>query len=393
MRRTFAFCSVAGVLALVGCSGANSVAPSGGSRVAVLITDSFREDFAHVWATIYHVDLVSQSGATIPLFDDTAGHQIDLKTLRDAAGARFSFLGSTTIPAGTYTAIKVTVGSTMQLFQNGVAVGNPLPVDSSIPTDASGKPVLSLNFEHPKAIDASTANLVIDFDLAHFIVKNSKVLPALKEGGEDGLHDPARHNSAPYHGAVSNLTGTAPVLTFTLTRPDGTSVTVTTSASTALFGKLALANGGRVEAWGTYDAATQTLVATQLEVEDPNAVHAPRVAGAVTNIDATAGTFTLSTQKACGMLPPKTTVNVVTNASTVYHSDSGSTLTQSDFFTALATTPSVMVEGAYDTATNTFTATVANIIDHNHDGGWHPGDNHFRDGGNGEDWGHGLLHH
>ena len=127
-------------LTLAGCGGGSgSASTASASRATVLLTDSFREDFGHVWATVYHVELVPQGGGSpFVLFDDPTGRQIDLKTLRDAAGARYSFLGSATVPEGTYTGVSVTIGTTMQLFRSGVAVGDPITVDSSVPLDSSG---------------------------------------------------------------------------------------------------------------------------------------------------------------------------------------------------------------------------------------------------------------
>src|SRR5262245_59136986 len=134
MKQFAGLCALLGAVWLVGCGGGgggNSLVSGGSGRVAVLLTDSFREDYAHVWATIYHVELIPQTGSPVVLFDDASGHQIDLKTLRDSTGERFSFLGSATVPEGTYAGVSVTIGTTMQLFRNGVAVGDPLAVDSS----------------------------------------------------------------------------------------------------------------------------------------------------------------------------------------------------------------------------------------------------------------------
>jgi hypothetical protein len=73
-------------------------------------------------------------------------------------------------------------------------------------------------------------------------------------------------------------------------------------------------------------------------------------------------------------------VNVVTSSSTVFRGDKGATLTSADFYAALATTPSVNVEGTYDAATNTLTATKARAFDPTKDGPGKVGEvHHFRD--------------
>jgi len=403
MRRLTVFSALMGVVLLTGCGGGGSgssgtTSSSGSGRATVLLTDSFREDFGHVWATIYHVELVPQSGDPVVLYDNPSGVLIDLKTLRDSTGARYSFLNSTTIPAGTYTGIKVTIGSTMQLFRNGQAVGDPIPVSSTLPVDSSSHPIVSLTFKSPKTVtDSSVNNLIVDFDLAHFILKDSKILPVIQEGDGTGLDDPSRHDQGDYLGTVSNLSGTAPNLAFTLNRGNGMTITVVTTASTAVFGASSLANSSIVEVNGTIDPTTQNLVATQLEVRhvgDPSSesgeAHAPRVEGAASSLDATAGTFVVTLQCARGFVPSATTVNVVTSSTTTFRSDAGATLSPADFFAAVATTSNVEAEGTYDATSNTLTATAVKIDDHSKDGGWEHATHTFRDG-HGDDWGNGIV--
>lgn len=400
MKRLVAICALASVVLAAGCGGggSGSGAATGSGRATVLLTDSVREDFAHVWTTIYKVELVSDSGSTVALFDDTSGRQIDLKTLRDASGERFSFLGSASIPEGTYTGVKVTIAETMQLFKNGAAVGDPLSVDDSIAKDASVHPVVSFTFKKPKTVGATATNIVVDFDLAHFIVRESKVLPALQEGEGAGMNNHERHNADHYRGTVSGLTGTSPDLTFTLNRGPKQTVTVTTSAATALYGTGSLIVGSVVEVQGTLDPATQTLVATQVEVTtgDPmkpgtDAPRDLRFSGTASTLDATAGTFTLTPSEARGCMPSQTTVSVVTTSTTEFRADNGDTQTAEQFFTAAATTSNVAVSGTFDSATNTLTATKVKIVDTTQDGGWHPAPQAFRKGTDRQNWGHGVL--
>ena len=332
---------VACAFALGGCGGSGGGSSTGlATRAAVLITDGPREDFAHVWATIYHVAIVPQSGVPVVLYDNTAGTQIDLKTLRDSSGQRFSFLGSAALPAGTYTAITVTIGPTVQLFRNGVAAGSPLAVSTTLPLDSSGHPIVTDTFASPKTITSGTNNLVLDFNLAHFVVTASNVLPVIEDGSTSGIDDSTRHNDGDYRGTISNLTGTAPVLSFTLTSSSGTATTVVTTASTAIYGTGTLANGNMVAVTGTLDTTTQNLVATQIEVctaraggGTPADLTGPRDSGTASALNATAGTFTLTTADADNFTLTATTVNVVTTAATLYYTDGGLTATQADFFT------------------------------------------------------------
>ena len=401
-----AFTALGGVVTLAGCGGGSgsSTALGSSSRAAVILTDSPREDYAHVWATIYHVELVPQTGGTaVVLFDDPTGRLIDLKTLRDSTGQRFSYLASATVAAGTYTGITVSVGTKMQLYRNGVAVGSPLTVDSSLPKDSSGHPMITDTFTTAKTLTAGTNNLVVDFDLASFTVTGTTILPVIKDGDAHGagLGDPNRHNSDAYHGTVSNLTGTSPTLSFTLTRGSGSTVTVTTTAATTLYGVTttnALANGSIVEVTGTLDTTTQNLVATAIEVRpttDSTVEHdgtcPPHLSGAASALDATAGTFTVTVSMAHGFTPTGTTVNVVTNSTTVYRADAGTTETEAAFFTALAATPTADVEGTYDATTNTLTATSLRVVDATQNGGWENDQHNFRRGSDSGHWGNGAF--
>ena len=391
------------ILALTGCGGSNTgglLNPNvGASRATILLTDSPREDYDHIWATVYHVELIPQGGGTpVVVFDNAAGVQIDLKTLRDATGAKYSFLSSATLPAGTYTGASVTIGKTMQLFPRGVTTGTTVTVATTTATppiavDASGNPLIPITFRSPKTFSATVTNVCLDFNLAKFIIRGSQVIPSVVEGDGVGLTNPSQHEQGESLGTVSNLSGTAPTQTFTLTQTSGTvvtTVTVVTTASTAIRGA-ALANGGSIEVTGTLDPTTQNLVATEIEVKGAGGNgqdnHGPLVMGAVTVPDATAGTFTIATSKIRGFasVPTQTTVNVVTSATTIFYADNGSILTQATFFPALAAlaTPTAIVQGTYDATSNTLTATTVKVVDTTKIGGWEH-DNHSPRGGGGD---------
>ncbi|MGC4047184.1 MAG: DUF4382 domain-containing protein [Armatimonas sp.] len=105
---------------LAGCGGGSSSTGSGSTgRATVMLTDSLRDDYSSVWATVLKAELISADGSVVVLFDDPDGQILDLRRLRDLAGARYSFLASGDIPAGTYTGIRVTVAPTMTLFPVG----------------------------------------------------------------------------------------------------------------------------------------------------------------------------------------------------------------------------------------------------------------------------------
>jgi hypothetical protein len=390
-QHLYKLCALCMAAALAGCGGGgggSSVAPpvSGASgRLGVLVTDSFREDFSHVWVTLYKVVLNRSTGMPVTVFDDSAGRVIDLKTLRDATGARFSFLTENSVPSANYSGAQVTIGNTLSLIPAGAATGSVTPLEDSLPRDGQGHPQIAFPLSAPRDLGRGADDLVIDFDLANFLLSNGKVRPALKEGAKSGIDDPARHENEEYHGTVSNLSGIAPNFTFTLTRPGGMTVAVVTSASTTLFNSNAapdptLANGKTVEVRGRFNTASHQLTATSIKIEDSaEAEDRPEVRGVPSAIHADAGTFQVSPLKAKGFVPTTTTVNVVTDASTVFRAHNGLSLSAGDFFTRLATATFVEVEGSFDAGTNTLTARHAKLEDESEHDGSHGG------GGQGND--------
>ena len=360
------------VFAVVGCGGgggsSSAPAANGSGTLGVFATDSPETENDHVWATVFKVEVLNQAGVAETVFDDSAGQTLDLKTLRDATGQRFSFLSNGTVSSGTHTSARVTIGSTLTLFPTGAAAGQELPIDESLARDAQGHVVLPFNLTAPRNLGAGSDDLVIDFDLANFTQSGGKIKPALKEGGKSGLDDSKRHEAHEARGTVADLSGTAPNFTFHLTNPNHPTLLVATSASTSFFNSdgspnPALANGEIVEVKGKFDTAASRLNAdaVKINVSSSEPEHHVQVEGVPSEIKSTAGTFNVTTHKVHGFTPKHTNVKVVTTAKTVYYSDHGVTLSAADFFVALATATGVNVEGLYDEATNTLTADNARI--------------------------------
>jgi hypothetical protein len=380
MKRILELFALALALGVAGCGGGGGggSAVTRSATVPVFVTDDPETANAHVWATIYKIEVQNANGQSETVFDDSAGRSIDLKTLHDASGQRFAFLTSGAVTSGTHTGIRVTMGSSLTLFPLGATTGQAVALDDSIARDSLGHAPLTFPLATPRNLASGSDDVVVDFDLAHFTQQNGKITPSLHEGDRSTLHDASRQEGEDHDGAIANLTGTAPNFTFTL-QVEGTNVTVVTDATTVFFNtdssaNPTLANGKTVEVTGTFDPATNRLAAKSVKIED-RAQHASEVEvdGVASTIAATTGTFSVSTQKVRGFVPAQTTVSVVTNTTTVFRSNGGVTLAATDFFTLLATAQNVEVEGTYDTASNTLTATSARIeVEHEgnegHDG-------------------------
>jgi hypothetical protein len=362
-------------LAAIGCGGGGSGSGGGGTNPAgstpLFVTDSL-DDHSHVWVSIEKVVLKGPQGeATV--FSDPGGKQTDLKSLRDANGARYAFL--TNIPAGTYSEVDVVVGKTLTLFNNGSNVG----LVREFAGNDGVRATLSLKFAQPKQLDPNRP-LTIDFNLADWNDDGVTVTgaPFLKEGNGVGINNLDRHQDEDYKGTVQGLAGTAPNQTFKLTLGVNT-VAVIVSADTVIVresaGNPVLADGQRVEVRGAYSTARSAIEATSVKIEDASHANEDEARGAVSNFDANAGTFTLSVQDAEGFIPTSANVTVLTNESTTYRSHRGVTLTKAEFFAELQTAGFAEVEGVYDATANTFTARKVKLEDEAGGEGHHGGHN------------------
>ena len=363
-------------LGLAGCGGGGSsnsvgIIPARSVALTVFAADSFREDYDHVWATIFKVELIASDGTASSLFADTTGKTIDIKTLRDATGARFAFLGKSDIPVGNYKGVRVTMTNSLTLFPKGATTGALTPFDDSFTRDASGNVQLNLNFQSERN-ESTDDNVVVDFDLANFKIVGGKVTPALKEGDKSGIGDKGRHEEEDVEGVVSELSGTSPTLTFNIGK-----VSVTTSASTTIFNadaspNPAIVNGSSVEVKGKINLAGNAFEAASIKigkVEGDGDGKRSGAQGVPSNVDAAKMTFTLTAEKTKEFQPTKTTINIATSATTSFRGGSGVVLTVADFYSRLATAKKVEVEGSYDASKNTLTAKRARIDDEGGNGG------------------------
>lgn len=120
MYKWCSFIAFAAAAILIGCGGGGSSvggtngATNGGSNggtnggngggsgaLSVFLTDSYESEHDHVWVTVRKIDIVGASGRTT-VYRDDVGKQLDLKSLRDASGARFAFVSSGLVASQTY---------------------------------------------------------------------------------------------------------------------------------------------------------------------------------------------------------------------------------------------------------------------------------------------------
>jgi hypothetical protein len=186
--------------------------------------------------------------------------------------------------------------------------------------------------------------LVIDFDLANWTLTGTTVSATnnafLKQGSSEGLDDEGRDEDSDQDGIVSNLSGTAPNFTFTITDGDDT-INVATTAATIITNSdgsanATLANGQRVEVNGTFNTTTQLFDASDVVIRiGGDQDELTKVKGLVTAFDATAGTVTVSVEHAEGFMPTSTSITIQTTTNTRFFGWSGVSDSQTQFFSEL----------------------------------------------------------
>jgi hypothetical protein len=362
----FWFGLLIGAVALAGCGGGGSdsggVPPARTNRVSILATDSLRDDFDQVWATLYRVELVGAGGSAVTVFLDEAGKQMDLRALRDVSGPVYAYLGDAGVPEGTYTEFRVTLAPGVRLFAPANGLSNGFLLDPALPRDGGGNVLVSHDFPAPRTFAEGDA-FAVDFDLANFLIRGGNIIPSVREGDREGLRRPDRQIPQALRGVVRDLTGDAPNRTFVLTRRNGLAVTVTTSEATAVSGDLT--NGATVEVTGRYDAETRRLVAEAVEVvpgDAPDFPRQPEMSGEASEIDAEAGTFLLTPREVNGVSPVHRRVRVRVAGETTYRGPDGRERTRRAFFELLREARRVRVKGTYNPTANELTAIRARIL-------------------------------
>jgi hypothetical protein len=344
-------------LALVlaaGCGGGG-----GGGSLAGLnmfITDDLGTGYDQVWVTIHQIEVQDAGGAFRTVFTSTAGVPVNLTSLNDGA-PRFLYLGTKGIPAGDYTAVRVTMSRNLTLVATGTATGDACTFDPSLDFGATQSQA-TFALGGPMAL-AANDSLIVDFDLPNWGRVGNVVTPAFQLGDDTTLGNPARHEDEDYHGTVASLSGTAPGQTFTLQRASG-SFQVVTSTSTIIYeedasGNPVLANGQEVEVRGTFDTVNNSLTATVIKIEDGNDDD-DKVEGPTQNLDDVVMTVDVLANEVEGFLPSDPIVHVQFDTTTRFFTKAGAPLTLAEMLAFLATGVEVEAEGVYDAGTNTLDA-------------------------------------
>lgn len=368
---------------LVGCGGGGGAStgtvPGGSSLVHAYISDDVTVKYDQVWVTFYRVSLVASDGTKVELMSDPAGIAIDLRSLTDGVNPIYRWLSSASVPEKTYTGFEVSVQKNVLVHEKGAAASQTVTIGTSFndPSDPT-RALISSTFRTPKTFRANE-NFHIDFPLKQWVVTGSALVPKAESGNGQGLDDKNKHEEFVRVGITSQVTGTIPNRTFTLTPFEGkrNPVKVFMDANTVLMNADGSANpqlnNDKVAVvTGVFDpairsvAAKKVLIRTGLSGDPVLPKDQRRIEGTPEAVNEAGSTFNVAITKLIGLVPTSRTVKVVTTANTRLLSDGGVPIPSPTFYAALATSK-VEVEGAYDAGTNTLTARTAKLDD-NDDG-------------------------
>jgi hypothetical protein len=328
--------------------------------------------YDHVWVTIQRIELIDVMEKPVIVFDDADGVTLDLVHLRGGVGGnRFALLDIAAAPSGrSYQRVRLSFTRSFQLFEKGAAVGQMMPLSDTLARDDQERPALSFPLNKPRDLGGGKENVVVSFDLAKLEVKEGRVIPALAEGTQDGLPNPARQEPATFTGTLSEINRAGKETTFTLTLAPNRTVTVQASDATIYYNdgaapSPALGDGKRVAVRGVLAADSKRVLAQQVEVyaDAKPATVSATLRGVVSSADPASGTLTVAATQVEGIVPTLTAVTVMLTPDAVLHSSGGLLLTRDQFFGSLSAGRGTLavVEGAYEPVTGVMKATQAKI--------------------------------
>jgi hypothetical protein len=319
--------AVASVLTLgilAGCGGGSTSATTRG--VDIYVTDQFADQYSHVWVTLQSI-AIGDGKTFTDVYSATTGKTIDIVSLKDTA----ELLSSIQLNDESYTHIRVTYADTVTLV-DASGTSTMLQVAPSPSTTVGGGLAIHTSATRIPFKASTNRQLVVDFNLASFEVSGGKLRVGIVPEPPIGFN--GKFKRFANHGQVSNLTETSFVMTGGDNRPPvqiqpyplppppkpgmRSSINVSFDANTVILGPdgpdAALANGQKVVVRGSYDDASKTLTATEINIVpmgganpggnhgihpgDDTAIAGDHVGGIVMDIDEATGIVTIKPREA-----------------------------------------------------------------------------------------------
>lgn len=337
-------------------SAANASPGANQGRVSVLIGDDVTQNYAEVWVTVQKVATKDAADKLVVLFDDPIGKVVNLSTLPNIA----TLLSTSTLSAGTYHDVVITVANAVQLVNSTGAVKNA--------TFAATGTTYDIAVDGDITVTAgATATVALDFDLKQFnlnVATNIVTPVVLYNDSADGL----KGTYAEVEGRVQNVG--SPTQFTLLAEHSATPITVTLANAATLYRddtRQALADastlraGDNVEISGDYNSATLTVTANRVALQGANDSDGhnhgnglSEVAGTVQSYDG--GTLVLDVRKA-DFVPPTGTLTVANVSNAAFREGTLLTLQNAGQW--------IEIDGTWDGTT--FTAQYVNLDDESSD--------------------------
>ena len=322
--------AVASVLTLgilAGCGGGSTSATTRG--VDIYVTDQFADQYSHVWVTLQSI-AIGDGKTFTDVYSAKTGKTIDIVSLKDTA----ELLSSIQLNDESYTHIRVTYADTVTLV-DASGTSTMLQVAPSPSTTVGGGLAIHTSATRVPFKASTNRQLVVDFNLASFEVSGGKLKVGIVPEPPVGFN--GKFKRFANNGLVSNLTETSFVMTGGDNRPPvqiqpyplppppkpgmRSSINVSFDANTVILGPdgpdaalAALANGQMVVVRGSYDDASKTLTATEINIVpmgganpgghhgihpgDDTAIAGDHVGGIVMDIDEATGIVTIKPREA-----------------------------------------------------------------------------------------------
>ena len=309
---------------LAGCGGGSTSATTRG--VDIYVTDQFADQYSHVWVTLQSI-AIGDGKTFTDVYSATTGKTIDIVSLKDTA----ELLSSIQLNDESYTHIRVTYADTVTLV-DASGKSTMLQVAPSPSTTVGGGLAIHTSATRVPFKASTNRQLVVDFNLASFEVSGGKLKVGIVPEPPVGFN--GKFKRFANNGIVSNLTETSFVMTGGDNRPPvqiqpyplppppkpgmRSSINVSFDANTVILGPdgpdAALANGQMVVVRGSYDDASKTLTATEINIVpmgganpgghhgihpgDDTAIAGDHVGGIVMDIDEATGIVTIKPREA-----------------------------------------------------------------------------------------------
>jgi hypothetical protein len=354
-----------GVLGGCGGGSGSSSGPVGGGNVSVPLyaTDAPSPNFRNVWVTIYGISLTNSAGASVQAFTDSAGLTVDVRSLRDSSGQLFEFLNSSNVPSATYKSATILVSNTVNIVTAGSTSSQSYQF-ANANSGGAGMTALAVTFKNNFTANG-TNPVVLDFDLSNWAINaQNQVSASVSLAYGANVSATGRQMDRPVQGAIQDLSGSVGNQTFVLVHDGSQLLQVQTNSSTTITNGNGSANPTLSDAENVFLTGTVVngaFVADSITIINATSVppNLNRFVGTFSNVNATAGTFTLAVQT-CMAAVSSVQLTVDTSSKTTFNAD-GIGETQADFFAQLAKNPNATLQVFGTVSGSTLTATQVSI--------------------------------